>query len=87
MSKHHTRLRGWSSFRRRLLNERGWRCSECGKAGALEIHHKRRLHEGGDPFDESNCAILCSGCHIAVHRPPPDPAREAWKKLVGEVMG
>ena len=33
-------MRAYRALRRRILNERGWRCEDCGRAGRLELHHK-----------------------------------------------
>ena len=37
----------WRAFRLEVFNERGWRCERCKKAGRLEPHHKKPLHQGG----------------------------------------
>ena len=39
MSRHHHNLRGWATARKKALTRQGYRCSECGKAGRLEVHH------------------------------------------------
>lgn len=86
MSRNH-RLKGWGRFRRRLLDARGWRCEKCGKAGKIEVHHKRPLEKGGAAFDPENCEVLCAPCHIARHKKPPAPGVAAWRELVRDILG
>ena len=76
------RIRGWRRIRLRILERDGWRCTRCGRAGRLEVHHRRPLHEGGHPTDPANLATVCRDCHLRAHRRPRDPAREAWRRLV-----
>ena len=77
----------WRAFRLTILDERGWRCARCGKAGRLDLHHKKPLHEGGAVFEKENVEILCRSCHINEHRVyPPEPV-EAWKKAVARFRG
>ena len=79
--------RRWDRVRRRVLDRDGWRCGKCGLAGALEVHHVRPLHKGGDAWAADNLAVLCRGCHIAAHKRPLTPAEAAWRALLGEVRG
>ena len=84
MSGHHARLDGprWLQTRRRALEVAGWRCSQCGRAGALEVHHRTPLHLGGDAYAAENVVVLCRGCHIDAHRRPLTAAEQAWADLV-----
>ena len=72
--------RAWRALRRRCFDRDGWRCRECGGATALEAHHVRPVVEGGaDVLD--NLATTCRSCHLAAHRRPADPEREALRSL------
>ena len=92
MSKHHDRhkLRGakYERFRRAMLERAKFRCECCGKAGKLELHHIRRLEDGGDPWDPKNCQILTRDCHLAVtrkeneQRNPIPPEVQAWNDFI-----
>ena len=84
MSRHHHRpehKRGWDCIRKRAISAAGRRCSRCGLAGKLEVHHVNPLALGGD--NRSPVAVLCRNCHFLQHN-PPDPARRAWAKFLQE---
>ena len=86
MSRNHADLgqARWERVRQAAFADKGRRCSKCGKAGALEVHHVKPLEQGGTN-DLQNLAILCRGCHIAAHRPQPHEREQAWQTLVGEM--
>ena len=75
----------WGRLRRLVLDRGGWRCSQCGKAGRLEVDHVRPLHLGGDN-DPANLQALCIGCHLSKTRAEaggdPLPGVEAWDALI-----
>ena len=79
--------RRWDRSRRQAFDRDGWRCTRCGKSGALEVHHVRALHKGGDAYDLANLSAVCRSCHIARHRRALTPAEAAWRTLLGEVLG
>ena len=82
MSRHHrTHRAGWDRLRKRALAAAGRRCSRCGRAGRLEVHHVRPLSLGGD--NRSPVAVVCRNCHFSQHN-PPDPAREEWVRFLHE---
>ena len=74
----------WERLRRRILDRDSWRCSECGRAGKLEIHHlvsplvcPDRAH------DSDNLLVLCVDCHLDLHgRKEPDPEVLEWQEFV-----
>lgn len=77
----------WNRFRKALLDERGWRCEDCGLAGKLEVHHI--VPVSVDParrYDKSNCRCLCSKCHVEAHRPARTPAEVAWDELLQDLV-
>ena len=65
-------------LRRRILDERGWRCEDCGRAGRLELHHVIAVEDGGDDSPD-NLKVLCRPCHCAAasRRTTAAPARTA----------
>ena len=77
--------RRWASVRLEALERDGWRCRDCGKAGALEVHHVQPVAAGGAEFDLGNLRTLCRGCHVAVHRRPALPGEDAWAAAVMEL--
>ena len=84
MSFHHHRpvnRRGWEAIRLRALVAAGRRCTRCGHAGKLSVHHPTPLSQGGT-HDQAIVA-LCRVCHRAQHN-PPDPAREEWSRFLVE---
>ena len=93
MSRHHrVKLSGrrWRAVKRQAHERDGWRCTFCGKAGALEAHHIIAIENGGEPYDLDNIASACRGCHIDHHRREGqriDAASDRWQKLIAERMG
>ena len=88
MSRHHRALDGrrWPAARRAALDRDGWRCTACGRAGRLEVHHRTPLDAGGDPYALDNLETLCRRCHLASHARPVTPAAAAWRQLVDELL-
>ena len=82
--------RRWEKIRLQVLDRDSWRCRQCGKAGALEVDHIVPLRRGGAPYDMGNLQSLCAfPCHAEKTRGEnerPDPARDAWRKLVAELL-
>ena len=79
--------RAWARARRAALDRDGRRCTACGRAGRLEVHHLRSLDHGGKPFDLDNLRTLCREHHIRIHdgEPHPEPNRE-FLALVQELL-
>ena len=81
----------WHRARLATLERAGWRCEACGKAGRLEVHHRRAITDGGAPFDLGNLEAVCRPCHFNRHgrtvRPWPSPAlRRAWRRFALEAL-
>lgn len=73
----------WQRIRRVALDRDGWRCTQCGRPGRLEVHHKRALADGGPAFDLANLATLCRPCHFAAAPAPQRPPEvAAWWRLI-----
>ena len=91
-SQHHAALdkHRWTAVRLQVLDRDGWRCRQCGKASALEVDHIVPLRRGGAPYDMGNLQSLCAfPCHAEKTRGEnegQDPARDAWRKLVAELL-
>ena len=68
-------------IRQKAFAEQGRRCGQCGKAGALEVHHVKELAHGGTN-DPSNLQVLCRDCHIAM------PTGQSWasRSLAWQVL-
>lgn len=84
MSAHHHRAE-WQRIRRVVLERDGWRCTRCGRAGALEAHHVQHVLQGGTD-DLSNLVTLCRRCHIDAHDLAPESQRR-WRDLIKTVEG
>lgn len=95
MSRHH-RGRNWQRLSREAKIRAGYRCEKCGRAGALQTHHRTPLWKGGT-HDRDNLIVLCARCHYRADRGagkpgrgPPDPPRgrerrglsPEWRELV-----
>ena len=76
------RTRAWRAVRLAVLRRARWKCQRCGKHGRLEVHHKRALADGGDPYDLGNLEAVCRGCHFEEtgkrNRKPADPGWTAY---------
>ncbi len=71
--------RAYQRLRRRILDSHGWRCSACGRAGRLELHHVVPWSAGG-PDTPENLTPLCRPCHFAEHGVKRGPDRREWKQ-------
>lgn len=84
MSKHSGRGWNWRAFRQAAKRHFNWKCSECGHAGRLEVHHIVPVANGGAMFDMANIEVLCRKCHFARHR-LLDPLRQEWQRMIAEL--
>ena len=78
----------WQLVRRAALRRAKWRCEECGKAGALEVHHVILLREDGPKYDLDGLIVLCRPCHLAKHKNRPRaaiPGQSDWRTYVEEL--
>ena len=70
------------SARARLITKYGKRCMQCGYDGNIELHHKKRIVDGGG-HDEDNLILLCEKCHAEAHghtkKKYIDAGREFWR--------
>ena len=90
MSRNHRRLNAkrWAFVRRKVLDAANWQCAKCNKY-ANEVDHVQPLEKGGDAWDEANLQCLCKSCHIektSRENERHDPARDAWRRLVDELI-
>ena len=94
MSLLHKRMvqsRPWARARRAALDRDNWRCTKCGRAGRLEVHHRTPLKEDPEqnPYALHGLAALCRSCHFKTtanqnRKRPPGPQADGWRDLVGE---
>lgn len=68
------RGRGWSTFHREVVAERGGRCERCrstqshGKHKELHLHHLISQRDFRNfRFEKWNVVVLCQSCHTQVH--------------------
>ena len=91
MAKAHLKLnsRMWAATRRRAFERDGYRCTRCGRPGALEADHVIPLEKGGAEYDLSNIATLCRRCHFAKTEAEsgrvPIPGAAAWAGMIREI--
>ena len=84
MSAHH-KTAAWQVARHAARERDSWRCTSCGKAAILEVHHVVAVKDGGtDSLD--NLETKCRSCHIAHHRRPKTADEMAWADLVQELL-
>ena len=82
---HHNREWALASLKRRDLD--GWRCSECGRAGRLEVHHVKSMRDGGgNELSQPQDALP----QLTIYRPftasPRHRMQRAWAALVEELL-
>ena len=61
----------WQRARKEALERDQKLCRECGGGApdvAVEVHHVRPLHKGGEPFGLWNLVTLCADCHSEADR-------------------
>ena len=73
----------WDRNRQRALERAGHRCEKCGSTTNVQVHHKRKVTDGGTD-SLRNLIVLCQACHSEKH-PPPDWMAQMmksgkWKK-------
>lgn len=68
----------WKRLRRFVLQRDGYRCTVCGGAGRLEVHHRVAVADGGPELDPGNLTAVCVPCHLRLHR-KETPERAAWR--------
>ena len=66
--------RKWRKARGNALARADRRCQRCGTSDRLEVHHRRKLSEGGDPFAIANLEVMCVRCHRRAERQSAAPA-------------
>ena len=84
-SRHHANLdrRRWRAARKAALARAGHRSELSGLAGRLEVHHRVRLEDGGDPYDPSNLIVLTRAEHIELHRREHEvPGQAEWREFM-----
>ena len=86
-----TRTQRWKALRMQALERDGWRCVQCPERRGLEVDHILPVRVRPDlAWSLVNLQCLCGRCHarktrIEIGLGRPNPAREAWKKLVREM--
>jgi len=55
----------WKSFRAKVLDQRGMKCSECGIAKKIQVHHLHYRNLGHELM--SDVEVLCKTCHQKRH--------------------
>ena len=87
-SKKVTHSRRWQAVRLAVLERDGYRCTDCGKGGRLEIHHIKAVRSAPHlAFDPANLSALCPACHtkrtrLEVGHVPLSEDRQAWRRAV-----
>ena len=73
--------RNWAALRKGALRRAGGRSSRSGKAGRLEVHHRRgRAHNGAKDLE-----VLSRSEHIDLHLSELGWKRRAWGALLREL--
>lgn len=76
----------WLAARRAAIARDGRRCTRCGGAGRLEVHHIKPIKEGGRPLALENLRTLCRRCHFAEEpRRVRRTDRESWRQAIDAV--
>ena len=84
--------RAWARRRQEVISRDSRRCTRCGAAGRLEVHHVvpgaslRQDFKLGKIAGVEQLVSLCFECHRAEHPRPQDPERLKWQRLVRELL-
>ena len=70
--------REWERLRHKVLERDGHRCTRCGLAGKLEVHHLIPVERGGQDV-MANLTARCRTCHLFEHRQRVSAERQAWR--------
>jgi 5-methylcytosine-specific restriction endonuclease McrA len=58
----------WNDFKRHIIERDKHKCQHCGKKTEFpQVHHVKRVCDGGEIFEEKNCITLCVECHKKEH--------------------
>lgn len=81
----------WPAIRQQAKRRDNFKCTQCGSAGPLEVHHRIPVVVAPDKaFDVGNVTTLCRECHLQETLRErgqfPSPARLAWASLLKEVI-
>lgn len=76
------RTAAWQRTRRKVLDRDGWRCTNCGRAGALEVHHETAMADGGAELDMANLRSLCARCHWGEHSKNAIIGQAEWAEFL-----
>ena len=85
--------RAWARRRQEVISRDSRRCTQCGAAGRIEVHHKvgslRQDFKRGKISPPNVLVSLCADCHVAEHRRlrPIDPERLKWTQFVRNLEG
>ena len=75
--------RRWAAARRAALRRAGYRSEKTGLAGKLEVHHRVKLEDGGDPYDLDNLMVVTRAEHIELHRREHEvPGQAEWREFM-----
>ena len=81
----------WERAKKAVKKRDGYRCTNCGRAGRLEVHHKKMAKKNPELFFcLDNLATLCRSCHIELTKEerfaelPPEV--QAWRAFVQELL-
>lgn len=83
----------WKVARLEAKRRDGWKCTECGARGRLEVHHVKRVKTHPElAYDLANLKTLCPACHsritaIETGIAPLDPERQRWRDLLTKGSG
>ena len=77
----------WSRRRQAVIARDSRRCTQCGRAAPLDVHHKvagqslRRDFKRGELSPVEALQSVCVDCHRQLHH-PQDPERVQWAVFV-----
>ena len=82
--------RKWQRVRLQVLERDGWRCTQCGRAGRVEVDHRVPMNEGGAMYAMDNLQTLCLADHhhkttmerALLHPVTPEVAK--WRRFINE---
>jgi DNA repair exonuclease SbcCD ATPase subunit len=77
------KTRHWRELRKYVIRRRGKKCSLCGAAELLDVHHKTYDNRGREHFHLDDLIVLCRNCHGQHHKGEKgNVVEEVFRKLL-----
>jgi 5-methylcytosine-specific restriction endonuclease McrA len=74
----------WRSKRLKVLQRAKFKCEQCKKKQATQIHHKSYRHIFNEPL--SDLLAVCATCHREIHGIKEKPKKRRKIRVLGQIL-